>query len=651
MQTAMYYNVAAVILCVLMIFSMFLRGLVRGLSSKLYIIFTAFLIISGLLDMAANIYGPIISGSAHNATYQELLGSISLLVRNFTPLLFLLYVFAGLDIWHKIKESFYVKVGLYGPYAVVALLILTNHFTGFIFTLDSKGNMLHGRYEGIIYIVVLYYVVATSIMVFIHRKAIDFRKAIVLELFFPVNILAVFIQYNYPNMRIELFVASVMMVLVALSVLRPEERIGHDIKLFSGAAFVEDVRKCVHTKKSVSIMLGNVININNILSVVGQEAFTEFSNLLGKTTLKLGKSLKISMKEYYLERGTFAIMVDHGEKEKLVEYSERFLALMTDSIEEKKTGLEIEVRSVIVDFPEDISNPDELITFTKRFQDIIPNEPGIVLISNHIGSKDFTIKSNIDSIISRAIKNNYLSMYYQPIYSISEDRFLSSEALIRMMDPEYGFISPAFFIEAAEKSGAIHVIGNFVLEAVAKFIHDSRITDMGVDYVEINLSAVQCVEPLLIKKVNSIIDKYQLDHSSVNLEITETAMDSNHKMAYSNIVGLHNSGYSFALDDYGTGYASIKKIVAFPFDIVKIDKSLADMINEENMYKVIASTVNTLKKLDKKILVEGVEDEETFKVFKELGCDYIQGYYFSRPLPEAEYLKFIKEHQAGYFRL
>ncbi len=223
-------------------------------------------------------------------------------------------------------------------------------------------------------------------------------------------------------------------------------------------------------------------------------------------------------------------------------------------------------------------------------------------------------------------------------------KFVSAEALIRLIDDKYGFVSPGLFIPAAEASGAIHQIGDYVIDAVCEFMSKCDLDKMGLEYIEINLSAAQCVETDLVFKVLSTLDKYKLTPDKINLEMTETAADADPSMVDSNLKRLNEKGIRFSLDDYGTGYSNIKRVISLPFDIVKLDKSFVDEMDDPQMWIVIKNTVNMLHEMKKDILVEGVEEEKTLNRFLNLGCEYIQGFYFSKPLPAREFIKFMLEN-------
>ncbi|MGN1083953.1 MAG: EAL domain-containing protein [Lachnospiraceae bacterium] len=253
------------------------------------------------------------------------------------------------------------------------------------------------------------------------------------------------------------------------------------------------------------------------------------------------------------------------------------------------------------------------------------------------------LRNEIDGIISNAIAGNRFRMYYQPIYSVKEKRFLSAEALIRLQDETYGFISPELFIPAAEKNGTILQIGDFVLEEVCRFLAECGKEGLPIDYIELNLSMTQCMQKNLPEKVLYYLEKYHLKPEQINLEITETAANTAQDIVEENIQSLSEREIYFSLDDYGTGYSNISRIMSLPFRIVKLDKSLADKVDDPRIKIVLRNTIRMLKEIGTEIVVEGVETKEGVRQFTELGCDFIQGYYFSKPLPESEFVKFIRE--------
>ena len=262
-----------------------------------------------------------------------------------------------------------------------------------------------------------------------------------------------------------------------------------------------------------------------------------------------------------------------------------------------------------------------------------------------IKSKSFAIEAHIEEIIDKAIKNNNIEMYYQPIYDIKNNAFHAAEALVRINDPKYGIISPAVFIPAAESLGLIIPLGDIILEQVFQFISNNDISALGIEYIEINLSVAQCIENILPNKIETLERKYNIKPNLVNLEITETTFEHISDIIVNNITKLIGMGYSFSLDDYGVGYSSVQRVNSIPFKLIKIDKSMLDEANTASGIKLLEHTIRMMQSINKQIVCEGAESVEQINMLKNMNCDYIQGFYFSKPIPSKDFIIFLKKNK------
>ena len=222
---------------------------------------------------------------------------------------------------------------------------------------------------------------------------------------------------------------------------------------------------------------------------------------------------------------------------------------------------------------------------------------------------------------------------------------MSAEALLRLFDEEHGFISPELIVTAAEKSGAIHKIGEFVFEEVCKFVSSDEFKALGLDYIEVNLSVAQCMHGDLADKILMIMQQYNVSPRSINLEITETAASYSQRVMTDNLNKLSRAGIEFSLDDFGTGYSNMKRVVSLPLKIVKLDKSFVDEKENLKMWIFLQNTIKMLKDMNMEIVVEGIETKEMVDAFSNLKCDFIQGYYFSKAISKNDFVKFITDAQ------
>ncbi len=258
--------------------------------------------------------------------------------------------------------------------------------------------------------------------------------------------------------------------------------------------------------------------------------------------------------------------------------------------------------------------------------------------------QEYYSEKHIEEMVADAMDKDRIQMFYQPIYSVREKRFASAEALVRIVDDDGTIVSPALFIDVAEKNGMIIRLGEMIFEKVCRFISENNPKKFGLDYIEINLSAIQCGYEHLADRFLEIMKKYNVKPEYVNLEITESASVDNKKNLKKNMDKLIANGVKFSLDDFGTGQSNLNYIVEMPVDIVKFDRGMVlDYFANSKTKYVMDAAMHMIHGLELNIVSEGIETKEQFDAMSDLGISYIQGYYFSKPLPNDKFLEFIKE--------
>ncbi len=240
----------------------------------------------------------------------------------------------------------------------------------------------------------------------------------------------------------------------------------------------------------------------------------------------------------------------------------------------------------------------------------------------------------IEQALVKNIRDNHFEVHYQPIFDTKKKRFHSMEALARLNVPGYGYVSPEEFIRIAEKNGTILQIGMLVLEEVCRFIRKAELKSKGIDFVEVNLSVVQCMQDKIYNHIRDVLEKYDVPPEMINLEITESAAAYSEKKLMQNMARMSLMYLEFSLDDYGSGYSNINYLVSLPFSIVKIDKYLVWAAAKSVMSRVILeNTITMFKEIHLKVVAEGIEDPEMADMLIRMGADYLQGYYYSKPVP------------------
>ncbi len=242
-----------------------------------------------------------------------------------------------------------------------------------------------------------------------------------------------------------------------------------------------------------------------------------------------------------------------------------------------------------------------------------------------------------------ALSRGEFEVYYQPIVRSKDQEVVAAEALIRWKHPQYGMIPPDVFISLMEKTGFIVKLGQFILDEVLKQQKRWELFNFKSIEVSINVSMIEINTGEFVQHVEKKLAEHQLDPECIKFEITEGIAMLNEAQTVKYFLALKKLGVGISLDDFGTGYTSFGYLKKFPADIVKIDKSLVDYIltNEEDQ-RIVKAIIELAHTLGMKIVVEGIENKQMVDMITSYGCDYLQGYHFSKPLPVFEFQKLIR---------
>ena len=248
--------------------------------------------------------------------------------------------------------------------------------------------------------------------------------------------------------------------------------------------------------------------------------------------------------------------------------------------------------------------------------------------------------------IDDAINRRDFVVYFQPKYRIQGERpvLTSAEALIRWIHPELGFISPGEFIPLFEQNGLIRRVDHYVWRSAAEQIKCWR-EQYGMSIpISVNVSRVDIFDPELEKKLCDILDEFSLSSDDLMLEITESAYADSADRLIEVVNSLRDKGFKIEMDDFGSGYSSLNMLTEIPIDVLKIDMQfIRRMLLDDKNLKLVRLVMDIAEFLDVPVVAEGVEEEEQLNVLRKMGCDIVQGYYFSPPLPAERFGELIRQ--------
>ena len=257
-----------------------------------------------------------------------------------------------------------------------------------------------------------------------------------------------------------------------------------------------------------------------------------------------------------------------------------------------------------------------------------------------------TVRHKLEGRLRKAIQNNLLEIYYQPILSLDNERIIGAEALLRWNDEELGFVPPDKFISIAEDSGLILQLGEWVLHNAClqnQQWHTQGFRDLTIS---VNVSGIQITRSELDNVVQHVIKQTNINPKQLCLEVTETSVVSAIDRAQKTLTKIRESGVKIALDDFGTGYSSLSYLRRLPIDHLKIDRSFISEISDDKNTKqtLISAIIAMGKNLDIDVVAEGIETSEQLSFVRERGCEMGQGYLFSKPVPAKDFERIVSQN-------
>lgn len=256
----------------------------------------------------------------------------------------------------------------------------------------------------------------------------------------------------------------------------------------------------------------------------------------------------------------------------------------------------------------------------------------------------FLYNKRVEQYLHKAITEDLFEIYYQPVYSTRKKCFITLEALSRLQHSELGWIAPDVFIQIAEKNHMIEQITDLQFSRVCRFLGENRYLMRHLLNVKVNLSSLDLMRNDCSRHFIRIMDAYKIPHNWIQFEITETVATECNAGLRRVAEEFTDAGIGLCLDDFGSGYANLNTVMRLPFSVIKVDRSLLfDICRDEKRAIFYESVVETFHKMNYHIVSEGVETQEEMEQISSWGVEMIQGYYFSKPLPEKELLELLKK--------
>ena len=493
------------------------------------------------------------------------------------------------------------------------------------------------------YCAALITIIFTIYIVLTQRSEINPKRVNAILMWMTIWIALAVTQFFFEQFLLVGFAGVMGIVILFFELENPEANIDRRTGFFNNYTFVDYLKQKYKENAFMCGMLVSFedIHARDIPSEQLDEAFAEIADFfrhIPNATL------------FRTEDREFTLVFDnHGALENAYHMvSERF---KNGWLEKRFSSvpLYLEPQYIIMPTASVAKSADELIGFLKYFRAHVSkaSDNNVMIIDEAMMARKRAREEMMSALIS-AMNEDRVEVFFQPIYSTKEKRFVSAEALVRLRKPDGAIIPPGLFIPIAEETGIVAQLGEIVFEKTCRFIKENDIEQYGIRYIEINLSVVQCENAKLAKNCIDIMEKYKVKPPLINLEITETASVVMKKTLMKNMQELIDYGVEFSLDDFGNGQSNLNYIVDMPVQIVKFDRDMTQAyFKNEKARFVLQAAMNMVHDMHLEVVAEGVETQEQFEVLEAMGVDYIQGYHFSKPVEGRLFIEFLKSHNLG----
>lgn len=562
-----------------------------------------------------------------------LLNTVFLIIQGLIPLIFVVYMFDKVYQVERVRKKFTIITFL--PAIFCVLLMLGNLWNHKMFYFDA-GGYHHGVWHSYLYINAVLYSVGTILYSIIKHKAIGKRQSALICCIVLIAIMPTVIQFFIPHVMLSGLGTALSVMLMYMTNENMMIYVDATTLALNREGFRFSIGTMLRKNKRGHVVVLALDNFKIINEMYGMEGGNKLLRMLVS-------NLKREYQEDYVYRfggDTFAVIL--GEGAECTKEVDRIHRIVKQEYQLYDNAVVISACICLVHL--EGQSYDSLVGAIDygilRAKGI---GKGQVFEVDEQVTKDMRRHAAIEQAIMGAIKEGHMEVHYQPIYDIHTGQIHSMEALARLNVPDYGYVSPEEFIRIAEKNGTILRVGMLVLEEVCRFISQYRLRNRGIEYVEVNLSVVQCMQEHIHQEIQGVLKKYHIPPSMINLEITESAAAYSEDQLIRNMARMSLCDITFSLDDYGSGYSNINYLVELPFSIVKIDKYIVwAAMKKVSSRKVLENTITMFKDINLKVVAEGIEDEEMMEMLIGMGADYLQGYYFSKPVPATTFIEYIE---------
>ncbi len=520
------------------------------------------------------------------------------------------------------------------------LLILSTPWTATIFHFTPDKGYYNCHLYPIIYFCTYFYIAMSLLCVFLRWKQTDFRLKMSMLGYNAVLIAGILLRKEFINTLVTSYFSILAILVIYLSAQNPDLYRDRQTHLFNKDAFDKIGREFRRKRTAFHCITVTADNYASAKVLYGYQQIESAIGLIGRWMIESFRDYYV----FYYGHGEFLML----QKGKFEDHREQIIHELNTRFAHPWKGEDTEVSlsmsAMVLPYeilPEEMEQIDDLVEFAfgKTYME---NKKGSKVFSKDIVT-DLYRREAVEMALAKALEDRRIEVYLQPIYSMEEHRITGAEALARLKDPELGFIPPDEFVRVAERTGDIMELGRQVFERVCEFLATGQAQRLGIRKINVNLSPAQCRNDQLASELSAIADKHGVPLSQIDFEITETSIED-YLLIRKQMLRLQEKGAEFSLDDFGTGTSNLIRLLNLPIHIVKLDMYIVQSYFSGKT-GILPDMVRMFHNAHVGVIAEGIETADMKEELARIGCDYQQGYFYSRPVPPEEFVAYLETVQ------
>lgn len=587
--------------------------------NKVFIMASVCILLQCFIEIVTAVSKPYASASSTARTIFEVTSLLYFVLHVTMPLLLFYY---SLFVTRYVREFPLRKhLAWMTPFFVSEVIVFTNPALHFLYQFDEDLVLHRNIGEYIVYIIAgCYFAGAMSIILFRWHAATKSKKKI-LRLAILSTVAGILVQLLIPQATVELFAEAMTLMGLMIAIEYDEELFDVSTNVCNRNALLLDLRSFFEMSVQhtvIAVQFRNLDSVRRSLGISYQELIIE-----------LAESIKAVHPRYLIYRpapSVFLLVISGDDKTKARQLSEEVRSRILSDWSDKDRMIALKMTFLLATIPTELSGTEDVLLMSES--NLLERPDGLPLEGEDL--KSLFDQARLSEALHRGVSEHNFRMVYQMVYTADKKRPVAAEALLRLRDAELGDLYPSEFITVAERIGIIRQLGEYALREVCEFLQSDLPERLGIRFISVNLSIIQCTNPDFVENARNIVEEYAVKPERICFEISETAAAVDYVRLSKTIEELKSYGFLFSMDSYGSGYANMYSIFSMDFDLIKMDKNvLYTAQTSEEGRVILRSNAKMIHALHRKVVVIGVETKEQMSMLQYYPVDYVQGNYLS----------------------